>query len=205
MTEPIAPPTESHEGSAAPVPPPEPAAAPASSPPSQAAGAGSGAGTGVKPKRGRPPGSGSKKRPTVSDKGLRDARHDAKRAENLVPARAALAEQRAAAPEKPALSDATLEAGARMFLRLLWLLSGLGARIFGGTLRPLNDDDTREGAKEAVPVIKRFRFLASLLSVLGFPLWMASTLSAKWERKPAAAPGAAPPPTTLRAVDGGQP
>lgn len=170
--------------------PPNPATAPAPLPPSQAAGAGSGPGTGDKPRgRGRPPG--SKTRPKISDKKLREERHDDKRRENLLPARAALAEKReetTAAAEKPALSEETLKHGTRMFVRLLWRFAGLGARIFGGRLQPLADGDLNEGAAEAVPLVKRVPLLAKLLSVLGFPLWLADAIDKKFERKPAPAP-----------------
>lgn len=139
--------------------------------------------------RGRPRGS-KTRRPTISPRKLQEERADDARRGNLEKAREQLADTRAAQPEKPPLSEETLKAGARMFVRFLWLISGLGARLFGGKLAALDDADADDGAKEALPVIKRFRFLASILSVLGFPLWMAATISKRFEKKPAAAPPA---------------
>lgn len=88
--------------------------------------------------------------------------------------------------EKPTLSAQTLEDGCRALVRFVYFLAGLGAWIAGGKLAPLDDADVTAGAQEAVPLVRRFTWLAFLLSFIGFPLWLARTIAAKFsaDKKP---------------------
>lgn len=156
------------------------AAAPGAAPPPAAAAARSGSAAPKSPAR---------KLNAPSEAQLAKERADKARAENLKKGREALAEKREAEPEKltkPLSADA-LQAGARLFIRAVWMLSGLGARLFDGKLATLSEEEISDGVKEALPIVKRFGALCTLLSVLGFPLWLADVVRAKFERQPAAA------------------
>jgi hypothetical protein len=168
-------------------------AAPAATPtpaPAAAIPPGSGGAALGKRKRGRP----RKLHVPAPGRIEKERRDDSSRA-NLDKANATLAEQRAQ-PKPSPVSQATLQAGAELFVRFLWMLSKLGARIFDGALRELEVSELADGAKEALPLIERFPFIASILRVLGFPLWMARTMAAAFSKRPKPAPQPAP----LRAV-----
>ncbi|MBS2026189.1 MAG: hypothetical protein JST92_27625 [Deltaproteobacteria bacterium] len=134
-----------------------------------------------------------------SDADIAKARADEARRENAEKARKALAEKRAqdAAKEgsgqKPAAeptatkgkpSEEALKAGARLMVRLLWVLASLGSRMFGGTLEPLSLEQLEEGVTEGLPLVRRFSVLATILAFLGFPLWLFERIGAAFKRKP---------------------
>lgn len=112
-----------------------------------------------------------------------DAATAARRA-NFEKGRKALADKRAAekgsAPETPRPPpDSSLRDGARLFVRVCWSLSRVGARIMGRQLDALTDEEINEGAEEALPLLRRFTLIASLLAFLGFPFFLLRKLDEK--------------------------
>lgn len=143
---------------------------------------------------------------------------NAARKGNFAKAREKLAEKRAAAkaakagtpeqprpekkPETPAVSDSSLRDGARIFVRVCWALTKLCARFTGRQLDSLADEEVSEGAEEALPLLRRFSLLASLLTFLGFPFFILRKVEEKLKPKvpKAALPGQAAPPSNVHPI-----
>lgn len=134
-----------------------------------------------------------------SDADLAKARAAETRRANFAKARAALAAKRAAknpqatgaGPEspgagsaEPTVSETTLAEGSRAFVKLAWLIARLCAAMAGGKLSPLEEAELHEGAKEAIALVRRVRWLVVLLSLVGFPLWLVSKAQERFIRKP---------------------
>lgn len=135
----------------------------------------------------------------------------AARSGNFAKAREALAKKRADAkaakaagmpesppekPQAPAVSDSSLRDGARIFVRLCWAVTKLLSRVTGRQLEALSDEEVTEGAEEAMPLLRRWSLLASLLAFLGFPFFILRKVEEKLkpkEPKASALPGQAAP------------
>lgn len=132
----------------------------------------------------------TEKRGPPSDDEVAKARARDARAENLRKAREARwsskkAEDKAEKSEKAekkaageSLSEKAMLEGCRVLVRLLWLVSRGVALLVGGRLTELADDELEAGAREAVPLARRFSALALILTFLGFPLWLFSAIGA---------------------------
>ena len=83
-------------------------------------------------------------------------------------------------------TDAALMHGASYLVKILWAMGNLVAWIAGAKLDSLTDAEAEEGAKEALPLLKRFNWLAIALTMIGLPVWFFSMLAAKlkWPPKP---------------------
>ncbi len=126
--------------------------------------------------------------PVPSDETIKAARKAKKRAalekaREAKAAKAGAAQAGTAAPEKKE-NTALLLAGCRQLVRLTWFLARIGAWVAGGDLAPLTSADLEEGATEALPLARRFAFLALVLSFIGFPVWLFDKAAHSFKRSP---------------------
>lgn len=121
--------------------------------------------------------------PIPSDAELAKQRQNAARAANLAKGRARKAEK--AASEKPESTEkppsALTQAGCRKFVRLCWSLCRLVGRFTGYTAEALTPDELDEACEEAMPLVQRFSLLVTLLGIIGFPAWLAESISRKFK------------------------
>ena len=107
---------------------------------------------------------------------------------NLAKAReASAAARKAEAAEKkaeaaPSSSPDTLHLAALGLVKVLWLLSALGAFLAGGTLADLTDAEAEEGARESLALLRRFGWLVTVLAFIGLPVWLFRAVKQKFTR-----------------------
>jgi hypothetical protein len=89
------------------------------------------------------------------------------------------------APAAPKASESGLLAGCEVLVRLCWMLASGAAYLGGGRLPALSAQDASEGAREALPLARRFAFLAAFLGFIGFPVWLGRKVGELFETRPA--------------------